>query len=142
MNRTDLINAIASADVKKIVEIQRQEEESWRGKVILAELNANDLWDIPVLGWQTVGKELIKTDKYMNLTYEAFAALIVRYDFQAMCNGWYVNTKFPEHSWAYVAPDPTETPELKYQRILNELFEVVLEWKEFMKTGKHPEKNR
>ena len=60
----------------------------------------------------------------MNLTYEALAALIVRYDFQTMANGWYVNTKFPEHSWAYVAPDPTETPEQKYQRILDKLKQV------------------
>jgi hypothetical protein len=138
MSRVDLINAIASGDVKKIIELQQQADADLNGRVIFANLNDNDTWDIPILGLHEVNKTWIQSGKYMGLTYEVFAALIVKHEFQVMANGYYVNHKFPEHSDAYVPPDLNETPELKYQRILNDLKEVAALWRERLKTGKIP----
>jgi len=133
-NRKELIEALASGNLNKIKTFIKAEEEKKSGKVLgFAEINFSDeegkipenTWNIPLLGLHEINKKWVQTGKYLNLTHEEFASLIVKYDYQVMAMGFYVNTKFPEYSWAYKPPDPTITPEIKYQQILKELKEIA-----------------
>lgn len=132
-NRKELIEALTSGNLKKIKEFKKAEEEEKQGRVIISEINFLDeerkipgnTWSIPMLGLHAVNKKWVQSGKYLNITHEEFASLIVRYDYQVMAMGWYVNTKFPEHSEAYIPPDPTMTPERKYQEILKELKKIA-----------------
>ncbi len=133
MNRKELIEALSSGKLKKIIEFRQSEEESKQGGYIgFAELNymdaekqiLGDTWNMPLLGLSEVGNKWVQSGKYSNLSHEEFASLIVKYDYQVMAMGWYINHRFPEHSWAYEAPDPKMTPERKYQEILAYLKEI------------------
>ena len=132
-NRKEIIEALASGNLKKIKEFIKAEEEEKQGRVISSEINFLDeerkipgnTWSIPMLGLYAVNKKWVQSGKYLNLSHEEFASLIVKYDYQVMAMGFYVNTKFPEHSEAYIPPDPTMTAERKYQEILKELKEIA-----------------
>lgn len=138
-SRNDLINAIAAGNVERIAEIQQLKEDKWKNCLMFADINENDTWDVPLLGLSEINGKWVQSGKYMGITYEAFAALIVKYNFKVMAIGGYVNYEFPEHSEAYEPPDPTETPEHKYQRILNDLKEAAEAYREIRRTGKLPE---
>ena len=133
MDRKELIEALSSGNLKKIIDIKTAEEEEKQGKFIgFAEINYLDseekvcanTWSIPILGLHEVNKKCVQSGKYSNLSNEEFASLIVKYDYQVLAMGFYVNCIFPEHSSAYVPPDPTMTPERKYQEILAYLKEI------------------
>jgi len=133
-NRKELIEALVSGNLKKIKEFKNADEENKQGGNIgFANLNYLDTeskvcantWNLPLLGLYQKGKVWVQSGKYSNLSHEDFASLIVKYDYQVMAMGFYVNTKFPEHSEAYIPPDPTMTAERKYQQILKELKEIA-----------------
>jgi len=134
MDRKELIEALSSGNLKKIIDIKQADEEGKQGKFIgFAGLNYLDderkvcayTWSIPILGLHEVNKKCVQSGKYSNLSHEEFASLIVKYDYSVFVEGFYVNYKFPEHSWAYVPPDPTMTPERKYLEILKNLKEIA-----------------
>jgi hypothetical protein len=135
MNRKELIEALASGNLKKIKEFKKADEEDQQGRFIgYADFNFSDeeegnikgnTWNIPILGLHEVNKKWVQSGKYSNLTHEEFASLIVKYDYQVMAEAFFVNHKFPEHSDAYEPPDPTMTPEKKYQKILRLLKEIA-----------------
>ena len=129
-NRKEIIEALASGNLKKIKAFIKAEEEEKSGRDIgFADINFSDekgkipgnTWNVPLLGLHEVNKKWVQSGKYLNISHEEFASLIVKYDYQVMAMGWFVNTKFPEHSEAYVPPNPTMTPERKYHQILKEL---------------------
>jgi hypothetical protein len=134
MNRKELIEALSSGNLKKIIDIKQADEEGKQGKFIgFADLNYLDAeekvcantWSIPILGLHEVNKQWVQSCKYSNLSHEELADLIVKHDYQVIAMGYYVNFKFPEHSWAYEPPDPTITPERKYLEILKNLKEIA-----------------
>lgn len=127
-NRQELINALSVGDVDKVKRLKEDEDQSHQGKMLMAVLNKDeDTWHILMLGMYQRAGQWFESEKFKRVSYESFAKLICRFDYQVILSGYLVNHKFPEHSDAYVPPDPKMTPERKYQEILQDLKDIAAE---------------